>query len=105
MGPSSESVGAKILTTLSRRENTEALRHRPSCIDRNANQCTKNERRANPDGNEAPSSTLTNLYSDPFVSERIANRRLATVNFPFGSRFALEGSLLEPTTPVFRPRD
>ena len=43
------------------------------------------------------------MCSTQLARERIANPHWAMANFPFGSRFALEGSLLEPTTPVFQP--
>jgi len=65
--------------------------------------CTRNERSANREGNEALASVFTNLCPAQLASERIANRHLAMANFPFGSRFAREESLLEPTTPVFLP--
>jgi len=63
----------------------------------------RNERSANPDGNEALSSVFTNLCPAQPSNERIANRHWAMANFPFGSRFAREESLLEPKTPVFLP--
>ena len=65
--------------------------------------CLRNERSANPDGNEALASVFTNLCPAQFASERIANRHWAMANFPFDSRFAREESLLEPTTSVFLP--
>jgi len=87
-----------------RHENSEAWRPQLSYVPKNSNPHTTNDRRANRDGNEALSSVLTNLYSDQLASERIANRHSAMANFPFGSYFAHEESLLEPTTPVFQPR-
>ncbi len=93
----------RILATLARRENAEALRQ-PSHIQKNVNQHIEMNADRTGKSTKHYRRPLINLCSTQLARERIANRRSAMANFPYGSRFVLEGLLLEPTTPVFLPR-